>query len=81
MDAPLLESGGERVLRGILRNDLYIFTHREFKEGVAERMEAMLAAFPDEEINRARAAEIPHLISNLVFRKSLNKATDGHGAS
>ncbi len=41
-----IEECGERVLRGIERNDLYIFTHREFKEGVAERMEAMLARFP-----------------------------------
>jgi NAD(P)-dependent dehydrogenase (short-subunit alcohol dehydrogenase family) len=65
-----IEECGERVLRGIRRNDLYIFTHREFKEGVAERMEAMLAAFPDEEINRARADEIPHLISNPIFRKT-----------
>lgn len=71
-----IEECGERVLRGILRNDLYIFTHREFKEGVAERMEAMLAAFPDEEINRARAAEIPHLLSNPVFRKSLKRTAD-----
>ena len=38
-----LEECGERVLQGILRNDLFIFTHREFKEGVAERMEAMLS--------------------------------------
>jgi NAD(P)-dependent dehydrogenase (short-subunit alcohol dehydrogenase family) len=68
-----IEECGERVLQGIRRNDLYIFTHREFKEGVAERMEAMLAAFPDEEINRARAAEIPHLISNPIFRESIRK--------
>jgi len=36
-------------------------------------MEAMLAAFPDEEINRARADEIPHLISNPIFRESIRK--------
>jgi NAD(P)-dependent dehydrogenase (short-subunit alcohol dehydrogenase family) len=65
-----IEECGERVLRGVLRNDLYIFTHREFKEGVAERMEAMLAAFPDEDINRARADEIPHLISNPIFKQA-----------
>lgn len=68
-----IEKCGERVLRGIRRNDLYIFTHREFKEGVAERMEAMLAAFPDEEINRALVEEIPHLISNPIFRQSIRK--------
>jgi NAD(P)-dependent dehydrogenase (short-subunit alcohol dehydrogenase family) len=64
-----IEECGERVLRGIKRNDLYIFTHREFKEGVAERMEAMLACFPDEEINQARASEITFLTSNPIFKK------------
>jgi NAD(P)-dependent dehydrogenase (short-subunit alcohol dehydrogenase family) len=69
-----IEECGERVLRGIRRNDLYIFTHREFKEGVAERMEAMLAAFPDEEINQARAAEISFLISNPIFKQYRQQA-------
>jgi NAD(P)-dependent dehydrogenase (short-subunit alcohol dehydrogenase family) len=64
-----IEECGERVLRGILRNDLYIFTHREFKEGMAEKMEAILASFPDEEINQARAKEIPFLLSNPIFKE------------
>ena len=50
-----IEECGERVLRGIRRNDRYTFTHREFKEGVAERMEAILASFPQEDINQTRA--------------------------
>jgi NAD(P)-dependent dehydrogenase (short-subunit alcohol dehydrogenase family) len=65
-----IEECGERVLRGIRRNDLYIFTHREFKEGVAERMEAMLACFPNEEINQARASEITFLTSNPIFKRA-----------
>jgi NAD(P)-dependent dehydrogenase (short-subunit alcohol dehydrogenase family) len=69
-----IEECGERVLRGIRRNDLYIFTHREFKEGVAERMEAMLAGFPNEEIHQARASEITFLTSNPIFKK-----IKGHG--
>jgi NAD(P)-dependent dehydrogenase (short-subunit alcohol dehydrogenase family) len=64
-----IEECGERVLRGILRNDLYIFTHREFKEGMAEKMEAILASFPNEEINQARAKEIPFLLSNPIFKQ------------
>jgi NADP-dependent 3-hydroxy acid dehydrogenase YdfG len=63
-----IEECGERVLRGIRRNDLYIFTHREFKEGMAEKMEAILASFPDEEINQARAKDIAFLLSNPIFR-------------
>jgi len=68
-----IEECGERVLRGILRNDLYIFTHREFKEGMAEKMEAILASFPDEEINQARAKEIPFLLSNPIFKQVTGK--------
>jgi hypothetical protein len=60
-------------LRGIRRNDLFIFTHREFKEGVAERMQAMLASFPDEEINRSRAKEIAFLISNPIYKEVLEQ--------
>lgn len=67
---------GERVLRGIRRNDLYIFTHREFKEGVAERMEAILASFPDEEINQARANEFSFLTSNPIFKQIIKAAED-----
>jgi NADP-dependent 3-hydroxy acid dehydrogenase YdfG len=69
-----IEECGERVLRGIRRNDLFIFTHREFKEGVEERMQAMLASFPDEEINQARAKEISFLTSNPIYKEVLKSA-------
>ncbi len=69
-----IEECGERVLRGIRRNDLYIFTHREFREGVAERMGAMLASFPNEEINQARAKEFSFLTSNPVFKQVIKEA-------
>jgi NAD(P)-dependent dehydrogenase (short-subunit alcohol dehydrogenase family) len=69
-----IEECGERVLQGLRRNDLFIFTHREFREGVAERMEAMLASFPDEEINQKRAAEIPFLIRNPIYRQAIENA-------
>jgi NAD(P)-dependent dehydrogenase (short-subunit alcohol dehydrogenase family) len=71
-----IEECGERVLRGIRRNDLYILTHREFKEGVAERMEAILASFPKEEINRERAKEFHFLISNPIFKQVLQASDD-----
>jgi NAD(P)-dependent dehydrogenase (short-subunit alcohol dehydrogenase family) len=67
-----IEECGDRVLRGIRQNDLYIFTHREFKEGVAERMDAMLASFPDEEINQERAKEITFLTSNPIFKQIID---------
>src|SRR5690606_19131208 len=45
------EEIGERVLRGIKRNDLFIITHPEFREGFAVRCQALLRAVPNEPIN------------------------------
>jgi hypothetical protein len=45
---------GERVLNGIRNNDLYILSHAEFKDGVKERHDALLASFTDEEAPPAR---------------------------
>jgi short-subunit dehydrogenase len=70
-----IEECGERVLRGIRRNDLFIFTHREFKEGVVERMQAMLASFPEEEINEKRASEITFLTSNPIYKQVIEAAS------
>jgi NAD(P)-dependent dehydrogenase (short-subunit alcohol dehydrogenase family) len=64
---------GERVLEGIRRNDLYVFTHREFREGAEERFRAMLASFPDEPLNAERADDIPYLLSNPIFREVLER--------
>ena len=45
------EEAGERVINGIRRNDLYIFTHTEFAAGVKSKADAMLRAYPDQPIN------------------------------
>lgn len=59
---------GERVLAGLRRNDLFIFTHAEFRKGLEERCRKMLASFPDEEINTARYEEIKWLTENAIYR-------------
>jgi NAD(P)-dependent dehydrogenase (short-subunit alcohol dehydrogenase family) len=41
------EETGERVLQGILNDELYILTHSEFREGVEDRAQAMRAAVPN----------------------------------
>ena len=46
------------MLAGIRRNDLFILTHPEFRDGVAERAEMLLNAFPDEPLNAERASAI-----------------------
>ena len=57
--------------RGIRRDDLYIFTHREFREGAEERFQAQLASFPDEPLDEERADAIRFLLSNQIFREVL----------
>jgi NAD(P)-dependent dehydrogenase (short-subunit alcohol dehydrogenase family) len=64
---------GERVLQGIRDDDLYIFTHREFREGADERFRAMLASFPDEPVDEERAEAIAFLLSNRIFGEVLER--------
>ncbi len=45
---------GERVLRGIRRNDLFIHTHPEFTEGYISRHDAIIRAVPEEQVNEER---------------------------
>ena len=59
---------GQRVVRGITSNTLYIFTHPEFKQGAKERFDKMLASFPDEPPNQARTEAIRFLLSNPIFK-------------
>jgi NAD(P)-dependent dehydrogenase (short-subunit alcohol dehydrogenase family) len=42
------EETGERVVRGIRNNDLFIITHPEWKAGFRARNEAIMRAVPDE---------------------------------
>lgn len=64
------EEVGERVVRGIKRNDLFILTHPEFKEGIVARNEALLRAMPDEPVNEERKAVLKNfgtLIYNPIY--------------
>ncbi len=61
------EECGERVLQGVLNNDLYIFTRPEFKPGAKAHFDAMLDAFPKEPVNEARAKEIAFLLHNPIY--------------
>jgi short-subunit dehydrogenase len=62
---------GERVLRGVRANDLYILTHPEFRDGTAERFDTILASFPDEPPNHERAQAISFLLRNAIFVEEL----------
>ncbi|MEX2524788.1 MAG: SDR family NAD(P)-dependent oxidoreductase, partial [Gammaproteobacteria bacterium] len=58
---------GERVLSGIMNNDLYIITHPEFRDIFAARGEAILAAIPDYEPPAKRVETIGFLLSNPIY--------------
>ena len=46
---------GERVLNGVINNDLFILTHPEYMPGTQQRFDAMLESEPDEIAPEARA--------------------------
>ncbi|MDR2502557.1 MAG: SDR family NAD(P)-dependent oxidoreductase [Oscillospiraceae bacterium] len=75
-----IEEAGERVIRGIKNNDMYILTHSEFKAGYKERTEAILRAFPDEEPYDGFAKVFGFLARNPVFGQQKQvPAFPGHG--
>jgi NAD(P)-dependent dehydrogenase (short-subunit alcohol dehydrogenase family) len=63
---------GERVVRGIRNNDLYIHTHPEFKDGYIARHDAIIRAIPDEPQNEKRWEVVQHfgtIIYNPIYDK------------
>jgi NADP-dependent 3-hydroxy acid dehydrogenase YdfG len=50
------EEVGEKVLAGIRRNDMYIFSHPEFKEEMREIFDEILSALPQEDVPEGRLA-------------------------
>jgi len=61
------EVAGARVVRGIERNDLYIFTHSEFRAGAKRRAEAQLRGYPDETPNEEFMQTFSFLIDNPIY--------------
>ncbi|HZF30839.1 MAG TPA: SDR family NAD(P)-dependent oxidoreductase [Gammaproteobacteria bacterium] len=70
---PPLECG-ERVLRGIRRNDMYILTHPEYEQGVRDRFEALLASMPPPERLEAQQAVLRHAVY-VLERQRLAEAS------
>ena len=56
------EAIGQRVLQGILSDELYIMTHSEFRQGVEERAQAMCAAVPDAARERGIQARLQRAV-------------------
>ncbi|MGZ6006414.1 MAG: SDR family NAD(P)-dependent oxidoreductase [Rhizomicrobium sp.] len=64
---------GERVLAGVRRNELYIFTHSEFGDGIRERCDAIVAAIPDLPKNPEFEAAVPFLLHNPIYTEARKK--------
>jgi NAD(P)-dependent dehydrogenase (short-subunit alcohol dehydrogenase family) len=60
------EEVGERVLQGILNDELYIMTHSEFRQGLEARTEAMRAAVPELPENEEYKKTFSMLFSNPI---------------
>jgi len=58
---------GERVLEGVRGNELFIFTHSEFGDGIRERCEAVMAAVPNLPKNAEFMAALPFLLRNPIY--------------
>ena len=71
---------GERVLNGVINNDLFIFTHPEFAPGMKERFDAILASEPTDGYPQARAAAetrvltAPAYLPEIVHRRQARKS-------
>ena len=63
------EEAGRLVLRGIKRGDLYIITHSEFYEGVKARYDAVLRAFPKDNVNEVSKKRLSFVTYNPIFEK------------
>ncbi len=58
---------GERVLEGIRRNDLWILTHSEYREGAQQRFDAILASFPSDAAPPERVTAEAMVVRNPMF--------------
>lgn len=66
---------GERVLRGIRNNDLYILSHPEYEEGIRERYEAILASVPRGEPSPPpeRVAAETRVLRNRIYSEERDR--------
>ena len=62
---------GDLVVDAVRRNLLFVFTHAEHRAGVARRFEAILAAFPREEVHPESAARLGFRIANPMYDEIL----------
>ncbi len=72
------EEVGQRVLRGILNDELYIMTHSEFRQGLEERAQAMTAAVPDLAENPEYKNTFGFLFRNPIHAAEISRQRSLH---
>jgi NAD(P)-dependent dehydrogenase (short-subunit alcohol dehydrogenase family) len=72
------EEVGQRVLQGILNDELYILTHSEFRQGVEERAQAMCAAVPDLPENQEYKSTFSVLFRNPIHAAEIARQRKLH---
>jgi NAD(P)-dependent dehydrogenase (short-subunit alcohol dehydrogenase family) len=71
--APDGEEVGRKVLRGIVRNDLYILTHPEIRPVLEARAAALLASLPVESVDPRRIAACAGLLDASLYARETDK--------
>lgn len=64
---------GRIVLDGIRHNDVWIFSHPEFRDGLRERMEALLASVPVAKAPESRLAQEKVTMHNSLYVRERKK--------
>ena len=63
------DEAGERVVRGIMRGDLFILTHAEWKKGWEEHASAVTRAIPDEEPDEIFMKVFSRNVGNAIYNR------------
>lgn len=66
---------GERVLNGVVNNDMFIFTHPEFAPGMKERFDAILASEPQDGFPEARAKAQARVLTSPPYKPEIAHRT------
>ncbi|MDB6044559.1 MAG: ligN [Gammaproteobacteria bacterium] len=66
--APTGEETGRRVIEGVRRNAFYIMTHPEIRPVLEARSAALLAALPDEPVERGRVDASAGLLDASLYK-------------
>lgn len=65
---------GRLVLQGVRERALYVFSHPEYREGLRERTEALVEAYPREgDVPRSRREAARRVLSSPIYREELER--------